>query len=51
MNAMDFTSKTLDHLGIVSAVCQEINLADEIDRIVGVERQKVTCGEAVVAIA
>jgi len=52
MNAMDFTSKTLDHLGIVSAVCREINLADEIDRIVGVDpRQKVTCGEAVVAIA
>ena len=47
----DFASKTLDHLGIVSAVCREINVADEIDRIVGVDpRQKVTCGEAVVAM-
>ena len=44
-------SKNLDHLGIVATVCQEIDLASEIDRIVGVEpRQKVTCGEAVVAM-
>ena len=48
----DYTSKNLDHLGIVATVCKEIGLADEIDRIVGVDpRQKVTCGEAVVAIA
>ena len=51
MDAADFASKTLDHLGIVSAVCREINVASEIDRIVGVDpRQKVTCGEAVVAM-
>ena len=32
-------------------MCKEIGLADEIDRIVGVDpRQKVTCGEAVVAM-
>jgi len=32
-------------------VCKEIGLADEIERIVGVDpRQKVTCGEAVVAM-
>ncbi len=32
-------------------VCREIDLAGEIDRIVGVDpRQKVTCGEAVVAM-
>ena len=48
----DYTSKSLDHLCIVATVCKEIGLADEIDRIVGVDpRQKVTCGEAVVAIA
>ena len=47
----DYTSKSLDHLGIVATVCKEIGLADEIDRIVGVDpRQKVTCGEAVVAM-
>jgi ribosomal protein L30E len=45
MDAADFASKTLDHLGIVSAVCREINVAGVIDRIVGVDpRQKVTCG-------
>jgi len=47
----DYTSKSLDHLGIVATVCKEIGLADEINRIVGVDpRQKVTCGEAVVAM-
>ena len=51
IDAADFASKNLDHLGIVAVVCREIGLADEIDRIVGVDpRQKVTCGEAVVAI-
>jgi hypothetical protein len=41
----------MDHLGIVVMICREIDLAGEIDRIVGVDpRQKVTCGEAVVAM-
>jgi len=48
---IDYSSKDLGHLGIVATVCREIGLADEIDRIVGVDpRQKVTCGEAVVAM-
>ena len=35
----------------IATVCKEIGLADEINRIVGVDpRQKVTCGEAVVAM-
>jgi len=47
----EYASKNLDHLGIVSTICREINLASEINRIVGVDpRQKVTCGEAVVAM-
>ena len=47
----EYTSKSMDHLGIVATVCKEIGLADEINRIVGVDpRQKVTCGEAVVAM-
>lgn len=51
MDGADFASKTLDHLGIVAAVCREINLASEIDRIIGVDpRQKVSCGEAVMAM-
>lgn len=44
-------SKNLDHLGIVSAVCREISLQEEIDSIIGVDlRQKVTCGQAVKAM-
>ena len=46
-----YSSKNMDHLGIVAMVCREIDLAGEIGRIVGVDpRQKVTCGEAVVAM-
>jgi hypothetical protein len=47
----EYSSKNMDHLGIVVMICREIDLAGEIDRIVGVDpRQKVTCGEAVVAM-
>jgi hypothetical protein len=47
----EYSSKNLDHLGIVAEMCREIGLADEIDRALGVDsRQKVTCGEAVVAM-
>ena len=49
--SVEYTSKNLDHLGIVATVCREIGLAEEIDRIAGVDpRQKVTCGEAVTAM-
>ncbi|RJS78431.1 DUF4277 domain-containing protein, partial [Methanophagales archaeon] len=37
LNYADYTSKSLDHLGIVATVCKEIGLADEINRIVGVD--------------
>ena len=48
---MEGVSKNLDHLGIVSTVCRGIGLVEEIDSIIGVDpRQKVTCGEAVVAM-
>ena len=47
----EYSSKNLDHLGIVAEVCREIGLVEEIDRALGVDpRQKVTCGEAVVAM-
>ena len=48
----EYSSKSMrGHLGIVAQVCREIDLAGEIARIVGVDpRQKVTCGEAVVAM-
>jgi len=51
MGSIEYTSKNLDHLGIVAMVCREINLAEEINKIVGVDpRQNVTCGEAAVAM-
>ena len=51
LSPLDYSSKNMDHLGIVATVCREIGLAEEIDRIVGVDpRQKVTCGEDVVAM-
>ena len=46
LDYVDYTSKILDHPGIVATVCKEIGLADEINRIIGVDpRQKVTCGD------
>jgi len=48
---MDYSSKMLDHHGIVAGVCREIDLAEIINGIVGVnEQQKVTTGDAVVAM-
>ncbi len=48
---MEYTSKNIDHLGIVAGVCKEIGLAQEIDNLVGInEKQIVTTGEAVTAM-
>jgi hypothetical protein len=34
---MDYVSKNIDHLGIVAALCKELELIEEIDKIVGVK--------------
>jgi len=48
---MEYSSKVLDHHGIVAGVCREIELAETINRIVGVnEQQKVSTGDAVMAM-
>jgi transposase len=48
---MEYRSKVIDHLGIVSGVCREIHLAEEINCMVGVnDQQKVTTGDAVLAM-
>ncbi|MEA1945522.1 MAG: DUF4277 domain-containing protein, partial [Euryarchaeota archaeon] len=48
---MEYENKIIDHLGIVAGVCNEIELVEEIDKIVGVsDKQKVTTGEAVMAM-
>lgn len=51
MIRMEYSSKVLDHHGIVAGVCREIELAETINRIVGVnEQQKVSTGDAVMAM-
>jgi len=48
---MGSVSKNIDHLGIVAAVCKEIGLVEEVDKIVGVnDKQIVTTGESLMAM-
>lgn len=44
------TTQRLDHWGIVAGICQEIGLAEQIDRIVGPTERQVSVGEAVQAM-
>ncbi len=45
-----YTTQRLDHLGIVAGVCQEIKLAEQVDRLVGPTERQVSVGEAVQAM-
>jgi len=46
-----YESRNIDHLGIVAAVCNEIKLEEEINKITGIDPQQiVTCGQAVKAM-
>ena len=45
-----YTTQRLDHLGIVAGICQEIGLAEQIDRIVGPTGRQVSVGNAVQAM-
>lgn len=48
---MDYSSKIMDHHGIVAGVCNEIGLVDIIDGIIEPnDQQKVTTGESVMAM-
>ena len=48
---MKYSSKSLDHLGIVAGVCKEIDLVETINNIIGVDpQQKVSTGDAVMAM-
>jgi len=48
MKAEEYSSKDLDHLGIVSAMCDEIDLVGTIDRIIPPDpRAVLTTGECV----
>ncbi|MBC7227322.1 MAG: IS1634 family transposase [Thermoflexales bacterium] len=48
--AEGYATQRLDHLGIVAGICQEIGLAEQIDRIVGPTERQVSVGEAVQAM-
>lgn len=48
---MEYSSKIMDHHGIVAGVCNEIGMVDIIDSIIEPnEQQKVTTGESVMAM-
>ncbi len=40
-----YSTQSLDHLGIVAGVCQQIFLIERIDAYVGVTGRKVSVGE------
>jgi transposase len=45
-----FETQRIDHLGIVTGICQEIGLIETVDRQVGQSERKVSCGRAVQAL-
>ncbi|TXK21617.1 IS1634 family transposase [Pontibacter qinzhouensis] len=47
-----YSSKTLDHLGLLSRVCREFDIAGQIDKLIPPQSQEqhVTTGQAVVAM-
>ena len=52
MQAMDYSTKSLDHLGLVASFCTEIGIADYIDNHIPSHSQhkKVSYGQCVVAM-
>ncbi len=45
-----YETQRIDHLGIVTGICQEIGLIEAIDQQVGASEQKVSCGQGVQAM-
>jgi transposase len=45
-----YRTEWLDHLGIVSGICQEISLAEVIDTQIRANRRQVSVGQAVQAM-
>ena len=50
MTEITYRTERLDHLGIVDGICDDIDLADLIDRLVPAPRQLVSIGQAVKAM-
>ncbi len=47
---IQYRTERIDHLGIVSGICQEINLAKVIDNRIGANGRQVSVGQAVQAM-
>ena len=45
-----YETQRIDHQGIVSGVCREIALIEQIDEQVKVSNRKVSCGKATQAL-
>jgi transposase len=45
-----YETQRIDHLGIVSGICQEIDLIEQIDKQVKASDRKVSCGKATQAM-
>jgi transposase len=45
-----YRTKRIDHLGIVSGICQEIGLAETIDKQIGANGRQVSVGQAAQAM-
>lgn len=45
-----YETQRIDHLGIVSGICQEINLIEQIDTQVKARDRKVSCGQGTQAL-
>jgi hypothetical protein len=52
MMAEGYSSNNIDHLGLVSGICKEFDIAGQIDRLLGSPStdQHVSTGQAVVAM-
>jgi transposase len=50
MDGQGYTSKRLDHLGIVAGICRRIGLIEQVDEIVGPTDRKVSVGQALQAM-
>lgn len=47
----EVVSHPLDHLGLIAGVCEELGIADKIDKLIGVhEKRHVSPGKAIVAM-
>lgn len=42
-----YTTKVMNHLGIVAGICNEIQLIESIDKLIPAPKRKVSIGQAV----